>query len=880
MTEGIDTIIHQNSSTFIAVGAAHLLGEQGIVPLLRAKGYTVNVVASEFTSQSSHKQGLLSECTHYEYLDERHGATLNFTGKPAIQDYESTGSRFVQYIELGQGNTYSMGMYHYNYKSNLDSIIQSYFNNKDYKLTGFDSIKIDHNTMAYQGRIEYNGISEWLRVFHRNNILYELTAFGGHRFMNSNRAQTYFNSFKFKDFESYGDDQLTENVSSNSQTMNLAFPKGYYEKLKQEDYDEVWSALWFNPSSEETFFALESIMTDNTIYYSNETYGNYLLKDYPLDSITFTDEKHEKGAYLQKSFTIRGQGTEIHGKIRVLGNMIQLVQYTGDNQERKDEFLSHFEGVPVFPKIEKETKLSNKTFSTTLTKTGFRKQEVKSNYKYRNTHEYLLNDTKHSISYHVLIKDYKTWAFSQKPTDDLLRAQISWPDEELNAIVDTVYDLTGKYPTLYFDVYYPTSENRFVGKTSIIGKSIIVASATYPNLAHDQYQNISFLDSLTFFISDSISIHEVNLPLLKNELMVNGEEAIEQLVVRNHFNESTLNTMLEWTPTFWNNFDPRGSLQGSVLVELKNKGAEIDVLAYWKEHVNSKNYFLTLATLHLLQEEKQASDFIYVVEESYKKEIIEIDYYRYIEINKDEISFLKSVWPVFSPLLEDSMAWSTSFIIPELLKDEFFYSYFTSDAFIHAVTSKIQPPWAAFRYLEIMHEYGVPKELFLKMIKEWSKSKNDHKIGSIAAWKTILNEKVSLKEKRLVKKDAAVAISYSKVMAVSESPVFNLLSFEDMIGYLSFDHYKDAYIDKNKSINHIENRLMTIKGQNRNFAIYKAVENGRTYFMARELFKNNILPSYGGFGSDTYFMYKEKVYDAKTISNELIKKIIEKEKDN
>src|SRR5690554_7501500 len=93
MTEGIDTILHQNNSTFIAVGAAHLLGPQGIVPLLREKGYTVEVLKSKFTPQSVQKQKLLKKCTHYEYIDERYGASISFTGKPATMEYSFGGDR-------------------------------------------------------------------------------------------------------------------------------------------------------------------------------------------------------------------------------------------------------------------------------------------------------------------------------------------------------------------------------------------------------------------------------------------------------------------------------------------------------------------------------------------------------------------------------------------------------------------------------------------------------------------------------------------------------------------------------------------------------------------------------------------------------------------
>ena len=346
---------------------------------------------------------------------------------------------------------------------------------------------------------------------------------------------------------------------------------------------------------------------------------NYLLQDYHPDSITITDKNHKEGAYLQKSYTIRDNGKLIHGKLRVLGNVMQFIEYAGRSEVHKDEFLKNFDQLHPFPTVQKEVKMSNNTFSTHLTKAGFKKREVKTNYKYRNTNEYVINDTEHSITYHVLVKDYLPWAFSQKSSTEQLNNQISWPDEELNAKVDTVYDLTSKHPTLNFDIYYPTSENRFVGKTMIIGKSIVVASTTYPNMAHEAYQNLSFFDSLAFFINDSIALNAVNIPLLKNELMVNGEAAIEQLINRHHFDESTLNAILEWPINFWNSFDIKGSLRGTVLVELRGKNIETDVLSYWKAQVTPDNYFLTLATLHILQNENRAEDFIYVVEEAKRK---------------------------------------------------------------------------------------------------------------------------------------------------------------------------------------------------------------------------------------------------------------------
>jgi len=42
-TETIDMLVHKNP-TFIAVGAAHLPGDQGLLQLLRQEGFTLNPI--------------------------------------------------------------------------------------------------------------------------------------------------------------------------------------------------------------------------------------------------------------------------------------------------------------------------------------------------------------------------------------------------------------------------------------------------------------------------------------------------------------------------------------------------------------------------------------------------------------------------------------------------------------------------------------------------------------------------------------------------------------------------------------------------------------------------------------------------------------------
>ncbi|PWH82967.1 TraB/GumN family protein [Brumimicrobium oceani] len=871
MTAGIDTLIHQHKSSFIAVGASHLLGPQGIVPLLRQKGYTLKVVKSEFSKNKSQAEIDLQQCNQYNYKDERYAVSLKFGGKPALKEL-GNADRLIRYQELGQGNTYSLSIYNYGVEVNLTKHLKDYFSNPNLTITHFDSLLIG-NIKAYQGLLKSDeGNDKWVRIIKKGNVLYNLSAEGGYRFMNSNRHLSFFNGFQFLNRKT--DESLSENVMSTSKTMHLKFPKHYFSETRTLEYDHIWEAKWDNPNAREFLYAHESIMTDNSISYTNKEFGTYILSKYPADSVKIEEEKREIGKYHLKSYTAQLNGYTVYGKIRQVGNMIQFIEYIGNDKSRRALFLSSFDTLHAFPAVKEELSLSNADFETVSTTKNLQLDTVKNDEQnYRDIKVYSATDVETGISHHVLIKKFNSWAFSQKDIKTLLIDQLQWPLDGGAYEIDSVFTLNSSTPHLDFSLYYPDTENLFKGKATLVGKTIVIASLTYPKAAEVQYEDLAFLDSMKFTANNQNLISEMNIPMLKNEIMVNGGEAVENLIFDGHLNDSILKVMLDWSPQFWNSFDEQGALLSAVIVSYNWNLSDKTVINYWKESSHAQKELLTVSTLYTLQEAQDPEGYLSVIEEAKNKETAQIDLYRLLMTRNADTDFLSQVWPAYAELLEDSLSWNFSFMLPQLLETEFYQDYFTSEQFSNAVLKESQPPWAAFRYFEIMYEHGIPRVQFSRLLKKWGETKNDHKTGSIAAWKTIIGEKISRKEKRLIKKDAAVAISYSKVMAVSETPVFELLSYEEMIGYIAFDHYKDAYFDKDKSLSYIENRTITVKEEKVNFAIFKVVENDKTYFMAREIPKDKLLPSYGGFGSNTFFIYGSEEYQPKVIEEELVKKI-------
>ena len=124
----MDSLI-QAKSYVVAVGTAHLPGKQGMIELLRQKGYRVEPVFTTSRTHASNYAIKAAQTTAWTDVQEpQHGYTVRMPGKPSLVDMLNGNMNMNMYMDIA-----SMKLYYAAFvvptinvtKQNVDSILQA-----------------------------------------------------------------------------------------------------------------------------------------------------------------------------------------------------------------------------------------------------------------------------------------------------------------------------------------------------------------------------------------------------------------------------------------------------------------------------------------------------------------------------------------------------------------------------------------------------------------------------------------------------------------------------------------------------------------------------------------------------------------------------------
>lgn len=208
MANSMERLMNENT-TFAAVGTAHLWGEEGVIELLRKKGYMVNPVKATFTGVADRYKIDVSKMKWTTYRDEDLGYTIEMPGKPFPIDMEEEVGMKMQmlmYPDISTEMNFMVmtvdfrglpvdGM---DDEALMDLMVQGM---KEGELADFKKKK-----MKREGREglelfmkEKNGRASTMEMFVKNKILYAIFFEGKRQELKQPYIKRFFNSYK--DFE-------------------------------------------------------------------------------------------------------------------------------------------------------------------------------------------------------------------------------------------------------------------------------------------------------------------------------------------------------------------------------------------------------------------------------------------------------------------------------------------------------------------------------------------------------------------------------------------------------------------------------------------------------------------------------------------------------
>lgn len=850
MANGLDTLMHQHK-VFCAVGAAHLSGEEGVIQLLKDKGYTLRPVVPVYTDELEVYFEKFKKCNGYMYRDDLYGFKVRLNGKPKVTDED--GARRFTYQEMGQGNSYHMQIRYLEKQVNWNDFALSYFITDNGDTSVYNTLTLKDGTRAYEGLINENTPNAlWVRSFTKNDISYLMYCNGGSKFMNSNRPQEYFNKFEFLPEDLY-DVTDYDTILTPTKTLELILPKGGVTTDDKGDQIKWWKHIYFNPATGESYYIYETVLIDDIIYVHSDHYGEYLLEEYNKDSITYYDSIVSDN-YLQKSFRATLYGKPSYGVMRKEGNVLQFVQYKGKNEANRDKFLNSFKRKP-FEGPTELVSIRRMAFSTKVPPFGFKPLKTDFDAEYLKYKHYVLNDLDNATIYEVRYTKYEPWAFREDSLRKLLRNEVRWPANNYETVVDTVFNMSDSIPSMEYSIYYKESHNYMRGKSFIKGKEIITYKLTHPISMSEIYKSTYFMDSIELKQARKPTINDYSIADLQKQLDGDEDDKYEMLdfLYYSDFTPATAKKLLYELDglDYVGSEDKPYRASGRYYLTYELDSAQVDdaLYDYWIKHSRTAEPSFNSEML-----EKFAN---HATEDKYMHNAV-----RYINQNKIELGstydfmdFLnlyperyQLIWEeVQTLLLKDLDPPSSMYAdLIEIADMPFYNTFIKSKDFKKYSLKKKRKPWVKTRYFEALIAANESQETIISSMKKWKVGDSYFdRGGKIAVEHKVKGKLTPAQEEQL---DYTVsAMRYCEVMnRMGDSVLYKeKFSYLDYLGYIGLEYFLNNNNPYGYNTLEFENMVVFTdhKGVERTFAHFAVNRFGRIYRFIIELPEGESIPT-------------------------------------
>ncbi|MCD9014401.1 TraB/GumN family protein [Parachryseolinea silvisoli] len=196
----------RKQTTFFAVGAGHLAGEEGLIYLLQQEGYTVQPVKATFTGLAKKYTYTTQEEPWYEYTSPIGAYTISMPAKPIAFAIDSVGLTFQTYVDIGTSTVFQTTYIplHGQFKGRtpkyaLDQFVERMKRGGKYKFEKVSRIDVQ----GLEGReivMRQGGQFHRAQILLRGDVLYLLQVGPTKAIAYSDEAGKFLRSFRLQEF--------------------------------------------------------------------------------------------------------------------------------------------------------------------------------------------------------------------------------------------------------------------------------------------------------------------------------------------------------------------------------------------------------------------------------------------------------------------------------------------------------------------------------------------------------------------------------------------------------------------------------------------------------------------------------------------------------
>lgn len=339
----IDSVL-KTKSLFSGVGAAHLPGEEGVIELLRKKGYTVEPVFPNNSKKSDATRdeldALVKPVTFQKQFISDSSISMNLPGKPTqIVNFENV--KYYIYADMVNGSFYTIArLKHFGPLSNtsisqmMQKVDSLFFENIPGKIISKKEIVSNNGLKGYEiVNKTRRGDEQHYQIFFSDLEMVLFKLGGKQGYATSSEAKQFFNSIQF-----LPKGQISVEFTPPTKGFTVKVPANYsYTKNSGASSRGLIEDLYAYNNTQKQFYGVKHAVYNDFEYLEEDTFelnlfSKNILKNYDFNENVSREIKKDQNLPCINFKAKNKNGSNFYGKLYIKGVHYYLVYFISEKE--------------------------------------------------------------------------------------------------------------------------------------------------------------------------------------------------------------------------------------------------------------------------------------------------------------------------------------------------------------------------------------------------------------------------------------------------------------------------------------------------------------------------------------------------------------------